>query len=429
MFRLLTAGDILQMWRYKDAVRFNIGESQDSSATWHCIWRVRPASPVVFLAFSADGTLFATSGKNDRLVRIWYQNQQLLLPNQTMDQVNTATSVTYSFIYIAHPRPVSGFSWRATSRYMPRGAVANVLVTNCRDNICRIWSETLLPDDGLICMQQLDPAAAQDPHFRAHRQKQRFIQRLKHVRQSFTARKMSKAAGASEISGVQDPIPTLPSTYSIHDFHNFSFQGTGISPGLHFHLSAAINGLTDIPLVPAMTSTEDGVVCHKFVLHWLNNKEMFFSLEAGKILRDLATLALKREDSGVEQEMAEEAPAPTVRSEKMFKDTSSVSEVQSGSGGMSHAPSITRFVVVGMFNLTLIFSFSASTQTSASPALCPDTSCLSARLWTRRLSLSCGSGTTAQTSSSLSTQWTAPCWFGWSTFSTNISRENSDKLR
>ena len=330
------------MWRYQDAVKFNIGENQDSSATWHCIWRVRPASPVVFLAFSADGTLFATSGKNDRLVRIWYQNQQLLLPNQTMDQVNTA-SVTYSFIYIAHPRPVSGFSWRATSRYMPRGAVANVLVTNCRDNICRIWSETLLPDDGLICMQQLDPAAAQDPHFRAHRQKQRFIQRLKHVRQSFTARKMSKAAGASELSGVQDPIPTLPSTYSIHDFHNFSFQGTGISPGLHFHLSAAINGLTDIPLVPAMSSTEDGVVCHKFVLHWLNNKEMFFSLEAGKILRDLATLALKREDSGVEQEMAEEAPAPAVRSEKMFKDTSSVSEVQSGSGGMSHAPSITSF--------------------------------------------------------------------------------------
>ena len=45
---------------------------------------------------------------------------------------------------------------------MPRGAVANILVTNCRDNICRIWSETLLPDDGLICMQQLDPAAAQD---------------------------------------------------------------------------------------------------------------------------------------------------------------------------------------------------------------------------------------------------------------------------
>ena len=27
--RLLTAGDILQMWRYADAVKFNIGETSD----------------------------------------------------------------------------------------------------------------------------------------------------------------------------------------------------------------------------------------------------------------------------------------------------------------------------------------------------------------------------------------------------------------
>merc|ERR1719334_661690 len=110
------------------------------------------------------------------------------------------------------------------------------------------------------------------------------------MRQSFTARKLSKAAAEEErekADVVQDPIPTLPSTYSIHDFHNFSFQGTGISPGLHFHLSATINAYTDIPLVPTMTSDYDGIVDHKFVLHWLNNKEMFFSLEAGKILREL----------------------------------------------------------------------------------------------------------------------------------------------
>ena len=34
--------------------------------SWQCVWRVRPASPVVYLAFSADGTLFATAGKHDR---------------------------------------------------------------------------------------------------------------------------------------------------------------------------------------------------------------------------------------------------------------------------------------------------------------------------------------------------------------------------
>ena len=105
--RLLTAGDILQMWRYADAVKFNIGETSETSNTWECIWRVRPASSVVYLAFSADGTLFATAGKNDRLVRIWYQNQQLLLPSQGVEQISS-NSVNYSFIYVAHPRPVTG---------------------------------------------------------------------------------------------------------------------------------------------------------------------------------------------------------------------------------------------------------------------------------------------------------------------------------
>merc|ERR1719334_1685748 len=134
------------------------------------------------------------------------------------------------------------------------------------------------------------------------------------MRQSFTARKLSKAAAEEErekADVVQDPIPTLPSTYSIHDFHNFSFQGSGISPGLHFHLSATINAVTDIPLVPAMNTGTQGGAQHRFLLHWLNNKEIHFSIEAGKILRELAKLALAREDTNLEQEMeAERAAAP-----------------------------------------------------------------------------------------------------------------------
>ena len=63
-----------------------------------------------------------------------------------------------------------------------RGAVANMLVTSCVDNICRLWCETLLPEDGVVCMSQLDPAAANDSKFRTHRQKARFIQRFRHMR-------------------------------------------------------------------------------------------------------------------------------------------------------------------------------------------------------------------------------------------------------
>ncbi len=189
---------------------------------------------------------------------------------------------------------------------MPRGAVANVLVTSCSDNICRIWSETILPEDGIISMSQLDPNAAQDTKYRTHRQKARFVQRFRHLRQSFAARKVVReSANNIKPDPGQDPVAALPSTYSVHEFHNYGFQGTGISPGLHFHLSGTINALTDIPLVPSLTGRPKGAqgdqgssakTKHNFVLHWLNNKEMEFTVQAEKIMEDLLKMALERDD-------------------------------------------------------------------------------------------------------------------------------------
>ena len=77
--RLLTAGQRLQMWKYTEkatADKFELGDADDGTwrgGDWECIWQVRPANPVFYLAFSSDGTLFATAGQHDRLVRIWYQ--------------------------------------------------------------------------------------------------------------------------------------------------------------------------------------------------------------------------------------------------------------------------------------------------------------------------------------------------------------------
>ena len=39
-------------------------------------------------------------------------------------------------------------------------------------------------------------------------------------------------------------IPTLFSTYSVHDYHSYGIHGTGQANGLHFHLSATINAQT-----------------------------------------------------------------------------------------------------------------------------------------------------------------------------------------
>lgn len=41
-------------------------------------------------------------------------------------------------------------------------------------------------------------------------------------------------------------IPTLLSSYSVHDYHSFGIHGSGQSNGLHFHLAATINGQTGI---------------------------------------------------------------------------------------------------------------------------------------------------------------------------------------
>jgi len=67
-----------------------------------------------------------------------------------------------------------------------RGAVANMLVTSCKDNICRIWAETVLPDDGLMDPHQLDASSVGSQtvaqlHSSQHHKK-RFLQRLHHIR-------------------------------------------------------------------------------------------------------------------------------------------------------------------------------------------------------------------------------------------------------
>jgi len=55
-----------------------------------------------------------------------------------------------------------------------------MLVTSCKDDICRIWAETVLPDDGLIDSYQVDVLNSQ--LLSAQQHKKRFLQRLHHIR-------------------------------------------------------------------------------------------------------------------------------------------------------------------------------------------------------------------------------------------------------
>lgn len=290
------------------------------------------------MTFSPDGTLFATCGKNDRLVKIWYEHKtskcffknaflnhlidQILkfflkdiFPAKSMDYQQSSSfagyqknseAVDYSFIYIAHPRAVTNITWRKTSKHMPKGSVSNMIVTSCMDNICRIWVETILPDDGLVNMNQFDPLASQNPKFRTHRHKHRFMQRLKHMKTCFHIRRHAKGhgqvnnmsdsnAGDSIFEMGNSTIPTLPSTYSVHDFHSYGFNGTGVTPALHFHIAASINAETDIPLVPSLNGSKDPNYQPLFILHWLNNKEMYYTMQAEILLHESARKAFEKD--------------------------------------------------------------------------------------------------------------------------------------
>lgn len=319
--KILTGGAVVQMWHlvsFPDdtsegiTINANRDETSDSDKIrWDCIWRCRTATPVFFLRFSPDGSLFISAGKSDRLVKIWYEsaakkcyiNSFSSGPAQNVSTgPHPMSETTYSFVYIAHPRAVTGISWRKTSKYTPRGCNANMIVTSSRDNIARLWVQTLLPDDGMVNFSQIEGLADQTvPRVSTQRNRQKILSRIRAIRTFNQLKKRQQAAKGSEDDVNVDsnqPIPNLPSTFSVHDFHTFGIHGTAMSPGLHFHLAASINAETDIPLVPSLSSHPvDERLKPNFVMHWMNNKEMVFTQMAEKIIHEMS-LRIFQESSG-----------------------------------------------------------------------------------------------------------------------------------
>lgn len=74
-------GTSLQMWKLCRKIGVLIGEpvhsasyygSNNADIHWECVWKCATATEVHFLSFSPDSCLFATAGKFDRLVKIWF---------------------------------------------------------------------------------------------------------------------------------------------------------------------------------------------------------------------------------------------------------------------------------------------------------------------------------------------------------------------
>ncbi|OXB57943.1 hypothetical protein ASZ78_014770 [Callipepla squamata] len=287
--RLLTGSTCLQLW--SNVPSENSADNGNTDRTdvgeWRCIWQCNTASQVCLMKFSPDGEFFATAGKDDCLVKVWYNtdNWRSAVTPPGASPGKQTQEVDFSFVYLAHPRSVNSFSWRKMSKFMPRGAVCNVLLTCCKDNVCRLWAETLLPSDSLLYgggRNNWTEAVNFTNSFKRNTSSKERMQNalelnLRHFRRG-RRRSGPVVAHTGYSPHQQDP----------HEVHrNIPPHANALC---HFHIAASINPATDIPLLPSITSLSLGENEEKsgpFVVHWLNNKELHFTLSMEVFLQQL----------------------------------------------------------------------------------------------------------------------------------------------
>ncbi|XP_062310924.1 dmX-like protein 1 isoform X2 [Osmerus eperlanus] len=260
----------------------------DSHSSWRCIWNCRTASPVHLMKFSPDGEFFATAGQDDCLVKVWYSTSKwqagvskLFSPPEPGSHHG---DLDLSFVYLAHPRSVTGLSWRKTSRYMPRGSVCNVLLTCCKDSVCRLWAETLLPGDSLLSGHHSDPLLATATGRKASSSARTQNKKSQELN-------LQESWRVSGLRGVAQPSLTgcLPHQAGRHHAHKTTAppHANGLC---HFHIAASINPATDIPLLPSISSlcgADEEEPGGPFTVHWLNNKELHLTLAMEVFLQQL----------------------------------------------------------------------------------------------------------------------------------------------
>ncbi|CAG8608538.1 14210_t:CDS:2 [Dentiscutata heterogama] len=123
--QLLVGGETLTIWEQA------ISHNQETPVKWSKLWEQRVSSKTVLAQFSPDSTLFASMSDNDRLVKIWWDPHNSEMKNRE-----------YEFNYLPHPRAVTNFAWRKGSSEQKNAAGSNILITMCKDGICRIWAST-----------------------------------------------------------------------------------------------------------------------------------------------------------------------------------------------------------------------------------------------------------------------------------------------
>uniref|UniRef100_A0A665UUG2 Dmx-like 2 n=1 Tax=Echeneis naucrates TaxID=173247 RepID=A0A665UUG2_ECHNA len=306
--RILAATERLQLWAppLADAlIEEEDGQMSEDKPhpvlnDWNCIWQCKTAASVHIAKWSPDGEYFATVGKDDCLLKVWYPTtgwRSAVVVQDPSDK--KPLPVHFSFVYLAHPRSVTGMSWRKTSKFMPKGSVCNVLLTSCEDGVCRLWSETLLPEDSLLggqISENTHSFSSSLPGLAGNKDKiQHALESIHHLKHLRRGRRRSSALVAhSEL---------LPSQLGAQDTHTHRHIAHHANALCHFHISASINPNTDIPSVladSAIFNPDDGTGGGGFVVHWLNNKDLSFTSSMDLFMLQLRKLTEQQLDHTTE---------------------------------------------------------------------------------------------------------------------------------
>lgn len=96
----------------------------NTHSTIEQIWTKQLANPVKFAHFSPDAELIASTGRYDRLLKIWRR-----LAFGSADQ-------RFDYYYLPHPQAITGIHWRHPFKDQ---TTDNVLYTICADYKVRVW--------------------------------------------------------------------------------------------------------------------------------------------------------------------------------------------------------------------------------------------------------------------------------------------------
>ncbi|KAL5412587.1 hypothetical protein PMIN06_003363 [Paraphaeosphaeria minitans] len=105
-------------------------------------WTRQLANPVKFAHFSADAEMIASTGRYDRLLKVWRR-----ISFGSADQ-------RFDYFYLPHPNVITGIHWRKP--FHKDQTADNVLYTICADYKVRIWTSDHHGIDGLGLWNEVD---------------------------------------------------------------------------------------------------------------------------------------------------------------------------------------------------------------------------------------------------------------------------------